>query len=103
MCSARMVVGTGAPYRASACCGDVTMEVWTVSNRWWVSCGGTIDQDPIPQTPIALRPSSTGSTTALDSMSNFSRVAGNSFWKAATADVNGASGNITSTATLSSG
>jgi len=24
------------------------MDVRTVSSRWWVSCGGTIDQGPIP-------------------------------------------------------
>jgi len=54
-------------------------------------------------TPSVQRPSSTGSITALDSTSNLSSVAGNSFWKAATVAVNGASGYTTSTATLSSG
>ena len=101
MCSERMAAGIGAPWFASGCCGETTMGDLNVSSRSPVSCGGTTFKDAM--TPTAQRPSSTGSITALDSISNLSKVVGNSFRNAATVAVNGASGNTTSTATLSSG
>src|ERR1700733_11289902 len=82
MCSASTVMGIRPRRLASGCFGETTMGTLTVSRGSWLSCGGNCAQDPT--TPMAQRPSSTGSITALDSMSNLSSVAGNSFWKADT-------------------
>src|ERR1700733_10031764 len=101
MCSASAVIGIVVRWAASGCCGETTMGTLTAKSGRRVSVGGTRDQDPTMPTP--QRPSSTGSTTALDSTSKFNKVEGKCLWKAATAAVNGAGGNITSTATLSSG
>src|SRR5580693_3288483 len=101
MCSASAAVGIGARKLANGCCGETTIGRLTAKSGRRVSVGGTRDQDPT--TPTPQRPSSTGSTTALESTSKFNKVDGKVFWKAATAAVNGAGGNITSTATLNSG
>src|SRR5882757_4944051 len=99
--SSRTAVGIVPRRVASGCCDETTVGILTVSSRSRVSCGGASDHDPTTPTEQCLL--STGSTTALDSTSNLSRVAGNSFWKAVTTRVNVTSGNMTSTATLSSG
>src|SRR5271155_5054399 len=101
MCSASAAAGIGARWAASGCWGETTIGTLTAKSGRRVSVGGTRDQDPT--TPTAQRPSTTGSTTALDSTSKFNKVEGKFLWKAATAAVNGAGGNITSTATLNSG